>query len=187
MTYPEFPLECIVRTDDDGLRARLVRAAVRQEADAVDDVMCLVAEDGLRVLGRDEADLRRAVDRLVDSVGETPGIEGPLVRYVNGARRLEPHMRLMVHAPTPALAVLRDDLERRGARMLRLEYHIGRVALEAEAPLACLLGYADWLAACTDGVGRSRMWLSRYRLTGQRTCVERDDEEALPPLAGATA
>jgi translation elongation factor EF-G len=185
MTYPDFPLEFIVRTDDDGLRAQLVRAAVREEVDAVDDVMCLAADDGLRVLGRTEDELRRAVGKLRGAAGDAVIDEGPLVRYVDGARRLEPFMRVVVHAPTRDLALLRADLDRRGARVVRLEHHIGSIVLEGEAPLARLLGYADWVAACTGGAARVRMWLSRYRLAedGSSSGVEED----APPLVAATA
>jgi hypothetical protein len=166
MTYPDFPLEIVIRASDDVRRGRLVRAAMRHEVEA-GDVTCFLVSEGLRVLGRSEQALQRAVEALRRVEPDAP-LQGPSVRCVEGAGRLEPHMRVVVHAPAATLPVIRGDLERRGAWILRLDHRIGVVDIEAEAPLARLLGYGDWLAACTQGRARMRMALSRYRLADDR-------------------
>ena len=54
------------------------------------------------------------------------------------------------------------DLARRKARVLRVEQHRGPFVIEAEAPLANLLGYGDWLDDLAEGRADLSMWLARY-------------------------
>jgi elongation factor G-like protein len=177
MIYPDFPLESIVRPRDDAHRAELLRAAARHDIDGP-DVTCLVADDALRLLARGEEPLRRATELLRAAVDGEALVEGPVVRYVEGARRLEPHMRIALHAPAATLPVLQDDLQRRAAFIVRLEHRVGTVVIEAEAPLARLLGYADWLAACTGGRARVQMWLCRYRISDKPGAPEELEDDA---------
>jgi hypothetical protein len=164
VTHPDYPIESILRTDDPSLRTRLVRDARRPANDSRDDSIALIASYGVHVLGRCEETLRRATDALAGRYAPDIAIEGPRVRYVRGARTLEPWMRVVVQATSRDLALLRIDLERRGAVVLCLEHGVGRVALEAEAPLARLLGYSVRVAACTLNVAVVAMRLSRYLL-----------------------
>ena len=89
-------------------------------------------------------------------------VGSPTVRYAHGAQLLEPWMVVLMSGPAHFLPLIQRDLARRQARILRVEDHRGPFLLEAEAPLANLLGYAAWLDELAEGSADLSMWLARY-------------------------
>ena len=123
----------------------------------------VVAEPaGVRVLARSEGALRPVVDGLRGRFRDGIVVGSPTVRYAHGAQLLEPWMVVLMSGPAHFLPLIQRDLARRQARILRVEDHRGPFVLEAEAPLANLLGYADWLDELVEGSADLSMWLARY-------------------------
>jgi hypothetical protein len=162
--HPECPIEQSVRGRDDAAKAHLARFAGEQRA-AHDGTTLLADDHGLRVLARSEAALTRAVQRLARRFAGRIVLRAPAVRYVPGNPVLEPYMMLAVIGPDIHLGLVRKDMTRRGGHVVEAAARSdGTFRLEAEAPLAQLLGYSSWLSALSDNdVPQSSAWFSRYR------------------------
>lgn len=159
--FPEFPIEQSLRCVDPSLHAALAREAGRR-APRDRDAWLVVDPRGACAIARTEGALRPLVGDLAARHGPRLVVGAPRVRYVHRPRLAEPWMRMQLSGPAVFLPPILADLARRKGRTLRLDEHGGPFALAAEAPLAHLLGYADWLAdLCEGGVDLS-MRLARY-------------------------
>jgi predicted membrane GTPase involved in stress response len=162
MLHPECPIEQAVYSDDAHVQAELAREIWRRHS-FLDEGTLLVAEARrLRVLARTEAALRAPVEALRERHGPALVVEPPTVRYAHGAPVLEPYMTLLLCGPRRYLLTVQRDLVRRRGHFRRIDDAAKRFVLEAEAPLAGLLGYADWLDEVTESQAEASMWLSRY-------------------------
>lgn len=162
LAHPECPIEQRVRATDPHARSELLREAWRAHPPPGEGAMALPDADGLRLLARNEGALRPFADALRTCFRDGIVVERPAVRYARGAQLLEPWMALRSSGPPSHLPLIQRDLARRRARVTRVADHGGRFALEAEAPLANLLGYADWLDDRLEGAADLSMWLSRW-------------------------
>jgi hypothetical protein len=129
---------------------------------AIEDTLYVGDHRGLRVLARAEGPLRVAVAGLVARFGAGVRVDPPSVRYAHGVPVLEPWMSVLVNGPELFASLVERDLASRRGALHRLQQKGGAFVLEGEAPLAHLLGYADWLAELTDDDPYVGMWLSRY-------------------------
>jgi hypothetical protein len=147
IAHPECPIEQSVRGRDDAAKAQLARYA--WERPAPRDGTTFVADDhGLRVLAHCEATLARAVRMLSRRFAGSIVLRSPAVRYVPGNPVLEPYMMVDVIGPQAHLPLVRQDMARRGGRVVAVDARgDGTFRLEAETPLALLMGYASWLSA----------------------------------------
>ena len=136
LLHPECPIEQALWSADEVVQAGLMQEIWRREAFVADGVLLVADPKSLRVLARCEAALRRPVAALRERHGDTVVVEAPAVRYAHGA---------------PVLTRVESDRD--------------PFVLEADAPLADLLGFGDWLDAHASGVEAS-IWLSRYRPIG---------------------
>jgi predicted membrane GTPase involved in stress response len=162
LLHPECPIEQGVSSTDSAVQGELVQEIWRRRV-SVDDTALLIAEPKrLRVLGRTEGALRAPVDALRARYGEALIVEPPAVRYAHGAPVLEPYMCVLLCAPERYLPLVQKDIARRRGYARRIDAHAKRFVLEAEAPLANLLGYRDWLEELVDEDADVSMWLSRY-------------------------
>jgi predicted membrane GTPase involved in stress response len=162
LMHPECPIEQALRSDDPLVQAELAREIWRRHS-FVDDGALLVAEaKRLRVLARTEGALRAPVEALRERYGGALVVEPPSVRYAHGALVLEPHMTVLLCGPERYLPLVQKDLARRRGHCRRIDDHANRFVLEAEAPLAGLLGYGDWLDELTEADAELSMWLARY-------------------------
>lgn len=162
MLHPECPIEQAVHAADPAVQAELMQEIWRRHS-FIEDGALLVAEPKcLRVLARSEGALRAPVDALRERYGDALVVEPPTVRYGYGSPVLEPWMVLLLCGPARYLPLLQADLERRQARVTRLDHRVGPFVLEAEASLASLLGYRQWLDERTEGDVEASLWLSRY-------------------------
>ena len=162
LMHPECPIEQRVHTSDVHVRGELLREAWRRHAPAGEGAMAVPEPAGVRVLARSEQALRPFVDALRARFRDDIVVERPAVRYAHGARLLEPWMKVLMSGPPHFLPLIQKDLARRQARVSRVEDHGGAFVLEAEAALANLLGYADWLDELFESGADLSMWLSRY-------------------------
>jgi hypothetical protein len=163
IAHPECPIEQSVRGRDDATRTQLARFAWERPAARAGST--LVADDqGLRVLARCEATLSRAVQPLARRFAGRIVLRSPAVRYVPGNPVLEPYMMVDVIGPHVHLPLVRKDMARRGGRVVGVDARgDGTFRLEAEAPLALLMGYASWLAALNErDMPQASARLSRY-------------------------
>ncbi|HET9668884.1 MAG TPA: hypothetical protein VFQ93_04710 [Casimicrobiaceae bacterium] len=165
LLHPECPIEQSLWSADEAVQATLMQEIWRREAFVADGVLLVADPKSLRVLARCEAALRRPVAALRERHGDTVVVEAPAVRYAHGAPVLEPWMTVLASGPARLLAVVQADLGRRNATLTRVESDRDPFVLEADAPLADLLGFGDWLDAQANGVEAS-IWLSRYRPIG---------------------
>lgn len=162
LLHPECPIEQAVTSSDPRVQESLLREIWRRAPAFEDGALLIAHPDRLRVLARAEALLRPAIDALVDRHGPAIVVDPPQVRYALGPPVLEPYMTLLLAGESRPLAKLRRDLDRRRARVARVDRSNARFTLEAEAPLAALLGYADWLDAATGGAVDANLCLARY-------------------------
>jgi hypothetical protein len=162
MLHPEFPIEQTVRGIEPGVQAQLLQEIWRQHW-YIDEGALLVAEPKcLRVLARTEGGLRAPVEALRRRYGDGIVLEPPSVRYAHGAPVLEPFMNVLVAGRSRHFGEVQKDLGKRRAVLMRIDRHLDRFVLEAEAPLGHLLGYREHLDARFDGHCDASIWLSRY-------------------------
>lgn len=161
MQHPDYPIKVFV--SGGGVVASTLLGEARQCALAkVDHVRASVHDGRLRLLGRSERALNLAIGGLRERVAAPLRVDGPWVRYVHGARVLEPYMLLRLRGPALAVREARTEVERRGGAVVRVDIGVGTATAEATAPLARLLGYDRWLV---EHVGRDvavTMRLSHY-------------------------
>jgi predicted membrane GTPase involved in stress response len=160
LLHPEFPIEQMAKCEDEKRRSELVLDAVRNAA-GLDEARCIADYKGLRILGRTEAALRTAVATLAER-GHALVVEPPFVRYVYGARVLEPWMNVIVNAPAGFATRVQRDFGRRRGVVRRLSRNVVNFVLNGEAPLADLLAYEDSLRNVTGDGAYVAMSLSRY-------------------------
>ncbi len=162
LMHPECPIEQSLHSAHAQVQRELLHEAWRGHPPAGEGAMVVPEPAGLRVLARSEGALRPVVDALRERFGDDVVVDPPKVRYAHGARMLEPWMVVLMSGPAHFLPLIQKDLGRRQARVLRVEDHRGPFVMEAEAPLANLLGYADWLGELVEGRADLSMWLARY-------------------------
>lgn len=162
MLHPECPVEQALHSNDPAIQAELLQEIWRRHSFVEEGALLVADPKCLRILARTEGALRVPVDRLRHRYGAALIVEPASVRYAHGAPVLEPYMTLLLSGPERYLALLQQDLARRRACIRRIDLHCGPFVLEAEAPLADLLGYGDWLRRLMEGDADASMWLSRY-------------------------
>ena len=162
LAHPECPIEQPVKSAHAHVQAALLGEAWRRHPPAGEGAMIVADPDGVRVLGRSEGALRPVVEAFRERFGSAVVVGAPRVRYAHRPRLAEPWMTVLASGPAAFAPLILRDLARRKARVLRVEQHRGPFLLEAEAPLANLLGYADWLDELAEGRADLSMWLARY-------------------------
>lgn len=161
MWHPEYPIEQTVRCNEAHTRAALLREAWRRRSNP-DDALYVADARGLRILGPSEGALKRAVASLESSYGDALIVEPPGVRYLHAAIVLEPWMAVLVNVPERHGFLVQHDFVRRRGDIRRFDQSGAAFVLEGEAPLADLLGYADWLQEVIGEEPSLALWLSRY-------------------------
>ena len=161
--HPECPIEQSVRGRDDATRAQLTCFAYEWPT-AYAGAAFVTDDHGLRVLARCEVTLSQAIERLTRRFDGRLVLRPPAVRYVPGNPVLEPHMLVAVRGPEHYLPLVQKDMARRCGRIVRVAAPgDATFRLEAEAPLAQLTGYTNWLSALTEeDMPQASAWLSRY-------------------------
>ena len=162
LAHPECPIEQPMKGAHAHVQAALLGEAWRRHPPAGEGAMIVAEADGVRVLGRSEGALRPVVEAFRERFGDDVVVGAPRVRYVHRPRLAEPWMTVLASGPGQFAPLLMRDLARRKARVLRVEQHRGPFVIEAEAPLANLLGYGDWLDDLAEGRADLSMWLARY-------------------------
>jgi len=162
LMHPECPIEQSLRGADAGTQHALQQEIWHGSSFIADGALLIADPKCLRVLARTERALAGPVGKLRQRYAGKLVVEPPAVRYAHGAPVLEPYMIVLLCGPEDQLAIVQRDLAKRRSRITRLDRHAGLYVLEAEAPLANLLGYCDWAQTLTGGNTDVSMWLSRY-------------------------
>ena len=160
LIHPDCPIEQTLRGDDAEAQGQLIQEPWSQ-SNRSDGTLFVADYDGLRLLGRSEEALNSAVELLKGRFGQRLVVDVPSVRYAFGVPTLEPYMRVLVNGPERYLPVIQRDLLRRRGRIKRVDRRRPFV-LEGEAPLACLLGYGQWLRDLMQDDPHVGLRLSRY-------------------------
>lgn len=161
LAIPECPIEQAVRTRDPGVRNAL-RDQARGRPPRQADAWLVAADEGVRIVARTEGALRPVVAGIVERHGRDVVVSAPRVRYVHRPCLAEPWMRIVATGPAALLPLVLRDLGRRKGRTVRIDDHGGPFALVADAPLANLLGYAEWFEDLCEGRGDVSLRLVRY-------------------------
>ena len=162
LMHPECPIEQSLRGADAGAQRELQQEIWNAPSFIEAGVLLVADPKCLRVLARTERALAEPVGALRRRYGDAIVVEPPAVRYAHGAPVLEPYMIVLLCGPEDHLPIVQRDLAKRRSQITRLDHHAGLFVLEAEAPLANLLGYGDALQTLTGGETDVSMWLSRY-------------------------
>lgn len=162
LAHPECPIEQSVKSAQPHTQTALLGEAWRRHPPAGEGAMIVAEAEGVRVLGRSEGALRPVVEGFRERFGRDVVVGAPRVRYAHRPYLAEPWMTVLASGPGQFAPLLMRDLARRKARVLRVEQHRGPFVIEAEAPLANLLGYGDWLDDLAEGRADLSMWLARY-------------------------
>ena len=160
--HPEYPIEQRARSQTPEADALVLREARRQSR-AATGTLFVADHSALRILGRSEAALKDAIADLAHRYGGAFVAEPPSIRYVHGARVLEPWMEVLVNAPERYCQTVRRAFVGRRGDVGRITQRGAAFVLEGEAPLADLLGFEEWLGDLTEGGPYVSNWLSRYR------------------------
>ena len=163
LLHPECPIEQTFWSNDPKVQRQLMQHAW-QRTGAADQVSFVADYNGLRVLGHSEAALNRVAKALRDRFGSRLRVASPMVRYVFEAPVLEPYMTVLIKGPLVHLPRVRNGIANRRDCIARVTAR-GIFVLEAEAPLAALLGFEAWLQeAFAEDWEKSYvgLWLSRY-------------------------
>ncbi len=130
----------------------------------------LLVDDGeqLNLCAANEQALEEATPLVAAALGASARFGTPrahcAVRGHDGAR-LQPVMYVRVQVPRAHAAHVREELARRGARLVEADPQGDRFVLRAEAPLAALIGYRKFLQDTTNARFELWSWLARYETT----------------------
>lgn len=161
LALPECPIEQAIRARDPRAQSALLDEA-RKRPDRFTDAWLVADADGVRAIARTEGALRQLVAGIVERHAPEVTAGAPRVRYVHRPTLSEPWMRITASGPAALLPLVLRDLERRRGRTLRVTDHGGPFEMQAEAPLANLLGYADWYDELCERRGWLAIELARY-------------------------
>ncbi|MBB3175876.1 hypothetical protein [Variovorax sp. Sphag1AA] len=127
----------------------------------------LLVDDGeqLTLCAANEQALEEATPLVAAALGASARFGTPrahcAVRTHDGAR-LQPVMFVRVQVSRAQAAHVREELARRGARLVEEDPQGDRLVLRAEAPLAALIGYRKFLGDTTNARFELWSWLARY-------------------------
>ena len=156
-----FPLEQKVRNPAEAFQLAFARSALQLIEESA-HLRPQASHEGLVMLGCNEASLEGAVGILLARYGNGLTIDRPRVRYIQDGTLQEPIMALSVDVPLRYSGVVRSDLRARAASISEMAIRGGHCAIEAQAPLAEVIGYGKALDRLTNGTGDHSMRLLRY-------------------------
>ena len=132
-------------------------------ADAGVDIVVEVSSVDVALYGSTEAALKR-VGARVSGYRWQHLVAGP----VEARSRTNPFrmawMHLHVRCARRFAALIRHELAQRGGRMTGAQFNENVVRLAGHAPLAGLIGYADWVSRHSDGKGSVECRFAEWRI-----------------------
>lgn len=170
--YYQYPLETLARMRGAASQADFAREA-RDIVLDTDEVIAQPCERGLALFAANEEALSQPARVLGDVFGPRVELRRPRVRYMPGLPPREPIMQVEVTVRPEYSGRVLAELRARGVNMLEECWRARRLIVEAEAPLAALLGLSAMLDSITSGSAQCSMRLVRY------AAVDRDDGEGL--------
>lgn len=127
----------------------------------------LLVDDGeqFTLCATDEQTLEEATPLVAAALGASARFGAPRAHCatrVHDGTRLQPVMFVRVQVPRMHAAHVREELTRRGAKVVEEDAQGERVVVRAEAPLAVLIGYRKFLRDTTNTRFELWSWLARY-------------------------
>ncbi|MBO9514585.1 MAG: hypothetical protein J7549_10745 [Variovorax sp.] len=134
----------------------------------------LLVDDGeqFTLCATDEQTLEEAAPLVAAAFGGSVRFGAPRAHgalRVDDGTRLQPVMFVRVQVPIAHAAHVREELARRGAKVVEEDAQGERVVVRAEAPLAVLIGYRQFLRDTTQARFELWSWLARYEASGAWT------------------
>jgi hypothetical protein len=160
--YASYPVQQLMRSRKHAFQLAFAHEAMAFLGEPVADLVYEPSYKGLRVLGLDEASLGEPAAAVRERYGPTVVIEPPRVRYQLGPVVQEPVLSVVVRAPRRFALAVRDDLVRRGAEVVTVDFAPTGFTARAQVTQAELLGYAAWLDELAGRSAKLRTWLSHY-------------------------
>jgi hypothetical protein len=160
---PHLPLEALVRSDcipcAPALPERLAQV-LRGSADMRFEHL----RDGVRIFAADEESFANAARLVRGLCGDGFEIPPPAVRLLPGPPQRHPMMNVRISTRAGYARDIRDELERRGARIVEEGSSSRYVVVRALAPMAALFGLPASLAALSDRTAVHWIRLSHYEV-----------------------
>ncbi len=154
-------IRALVTDSAEPFQLSFARAAADSLA-GMEGLGCEASGNGLLLRAVTEMTLEDAARQL--SARFTGLRVGPLeVIFQEGPEFKEPYMLAEVTVPEFSLGNVTADLSARRGQITEVTVKGDRVRIQAEAPLAQLLGYRNSLAAMSDGEGTVEMVFIEYR------------------------
>jgi hypothetical protein len=121
----------------------------------------LLVDDGKQFIlcATNEQMLEEATPLVAAALGASARFEPP--RAHDGAH-LRPVMFVRIRVPRECAEQVREELLRRGARVVEEDVQGDRIVVRAEARLADLIGYTKFLREATNERAELWSWLVRY-------------------------
>jgi hypothetical protein len=160
-SYPEYPIEQVCTHAQEPFQLAFARTA-KELLGARHDLELTPSHRGLTIAAETEIAIEAALASLRESYGAHLQVGPPTIRYHNGVTLEQPWMGFSVQCPMDRFAVVRLDLESRGADIFPPSVQMSRAVIDGRAPLTSLIGYGGKLARLTGGAGQLAMWLSHY-------------------------
>jgi hypothetical protein len=127
----------------------------------------LLVDDGKQftLCAANEQTLDEATPPVAAALGASARFDAPrahcAIRAHDGVR-LQPVMFVRIRAPHAHAARVREELLRRGTRVVEEDVQADRIVVRAEARLADLIGYTKFLREATNESAELWSWLVRY-------------------------
>lgn len=158
-----YPVEQCLRSRTHLFQQAFAREAIERIGDAFDERVVFDARcDGLQMVGRNEAVLRLAAERIAESYHRRVDIGPARVRLCAGEPVCEPVMIVLVRVPRHLSRAIVRDLGGLGARAIRVEADPVGVTVCAQARQADLMGYHDRVERLAGDRVEVCMHLSHY-------------------------
>ena len=157
----DLPLEAVARKRAAQSQAEFVRRAALVVR-STEDVRVHASEDGLRILAANEDSLAGSVAALRRLYADSVDISPPSVRVIEGKPMREPVMTVRISTRRDYTADVRQELQRRGAKILEECSGSRLFIVRGVAPMTELLGLPAALAALTRGSAVHWIRLSHY-------------------------
>jgi hypothetical protein len=160
-SHPEFPLERVCAHLSEPFQLAFARQA-QQHFLTREDVEVIATHLGLTIRAETEDAIDAAVVLLKDLFGPQIRIGPPQVRFHEGVTLEQPWMGVHVRCTTDHLHAVSADLADREATIVSCDVDRENSHIQANAPLAALLGYRQSLASLTSSTATHAMWLSHF-------------------------
>jgi hypothetical protein len=157
------PLSVVVRPKGPAFLKEFV-ASAKSTLGQLNGIASSESADGLLIEGLWEPDLERAIDALKGAMTVDLQCTPMKIHFIEGARVLEPILKLTIVVPEDFLGSVFGDLNaRRGVIMTAADAPDNSQVIEVQVPLAELIGYQTVLRKLSNGRATVTAELAEYQ------------------------